>query len=310
MSNSNNSQHEIEESGLVSAIWILACNDETSLMLYDSVKFRLGLPDSYDVEKLIRKNAELFRHKIPGSALKQWKAEMLAGKRRPSFLIEIDDVNERQKIIDSLTPNDGFRSQFRARADSPRSDISIINWGLEHIERLRKAKIEAKDERWKKWKEMWIPSISIFVALLTVLLTSYWQYQNIRSQKQIKEFEVSFKPKQDGYAQYMSLVSQSFDSAVKDSQAPSPIVKNKERLLNNLRNLDESFYRIEFFLPAEKRESMREMHQQFQSFITNIYESDYQALTEEQKMEKIDKFIEFSHYFRDQLSASLFSEIK
>ena len=300
MVNFNNSQHEIEESGLISAIWILACNDETSLMLYDSVKFRLGLPESYDVEKLIKRNAELFRHKIPKSALKQWKVEMLEGKRRPSFLIEMDDINERKKIIESLTSDDGFRSQFRSRADSPRSDINIINWGLEHIERLRKANIESKEGKWKKWKDVWFPLASLLVAFGTVLLTSYWQYQNIQAQRAIKEYEVSFKPKQESYTSFVSSASMALDSA---------FYGDKNSLRKTFNSMETNLYLIESLIKDEnKKVKIWEDYNEFNKFLNNLSNVKSTEMTEEKYNQEVAEYRKLFGKLKSEIYQELFQQ--
>jgi hypothetical protein len=51
-----------------------------------------------------------------------------------------------QQMINALGPEDGFRSQFRTEDNAPRSEVAIIEWGLNHIERLRKARSEARSE--------------------------------------------------------------------------------------------------------------------------------------------------------------------
>lgn len=132
-----------DEFDILSATWILASNDENPSITYEGIKYRLNLPDDYDVRELISSRADLFRRGIPRQRLDKWKQEMLEGKHLPSWIREIEDDAERQSTISSLTTNDVFRSQFRAERDAPQSEIEIITWGLEHIDRLRKANIEA-----------------------------------------------------------------------------------------------------------------------------------------------------------------------
>ena len=54
-------KYEIEELDLVSAIWILASNDETSLITYRGIQYRLDLPTAFDIKALIARRPELFR---------------------------------------------------------------------------------------------------------------------------------------------------------------------------------------------------------------------------------------------------------
>lgn len=158
-----------EEFGILSAIWILASNDENPTITYEGIRYRLNLPIDYDLKLLIQSHGELFRRGIPQQRLDRWKQDMMGGKQIPSWLREIDDPEERQKRIQALTPDDVFRSQFRAERDAPKSEIQIIEWGLEHIDHLRRANLESWDQSAKTWQV----GIAIFVGLLNIIVTLY-----------------------------------------------------------------------------------------------------------------------------------------
>jgi hypothetical protein len=143
-----------DEYAVLAAIWILASNDETSLITYKGIRQRLNLPPDYDVQRLVLCHGELFRQRIPKWMLKRWQDEMHQGKHHPAWIREANE-DDRPRLIDPLTPDDGFRSQFRSEIAAPRSDIAIIEWGLNHIERLRKAKSEALQATAKSW-QMWL----------------------------------------------------------------------------------------------------------------------------------------------------------
>ncbi|MFO8010698.1 MAG: hypothetical protein R6U89_07790, partial [Dehalococcoidia bacterium] len=102
-----------DELDILSAMWVLSCNDENPLMAYQGIIYRLGLPPNYDVENLVKPRADLFRRKVTSSRLEEWKQEMLAGKRIPAWIKAIHDEDTRRKTIQSLSPDDIFRSQFR-----------------------------------------------------------------------------------------------------------------------------------------------------------------------------------------------------
>jgi hypothetical protein len=140
--------------GILSATWILACNDETEMITYEGIKHRLNLQDDFDIKGLIQCRGELFRKGLPRYRLKEWKEAMLGGRRRPSWILDIEDPSIQRQRIEALTADDIFRSQFRAEKDAPRSPIEIIDWGLQHIDRLRKASLEAREESIKRW-QLW-----------------------------------------------------------------------------------------------------------------------------------------------------------
>lgn len=158
---------------ILSATWILASNDENEIITYEGIKNRLNLPKNFKIKELIQSRGELFRKGVPESRLRLWKDEMRTGHHLPSWIKEIEDNTERDKAIDSLTTNDVFRSQFRTGRDSPQSPIEIINWGLEHIERLRKASLDAREQSAKRW-EIWlvfiVSLINIGVTIVVALL--------------------------------------------------------------------------------------------------------------------------------------------
>jgi hypothetical protein len=167
---------DVEELDIVSAVWILASNDETSLITYEGIRYRLDLLHNFDVRSLVRKRGELFRSGANAKHLEAWKEEMLAGRHLPSWIRAIADDAEKQKTIKSISVNDVFRSQFRTsgsignlpwRAD--RSAIEIIKWGLEHIDRLRKANLEAREATAKSW-QMWLIFGGTVLSILTQII--------------------------------------------------------------------------------------------------------------------------------------------
>ncbi len=159
--------------GILSAIWVLACNDESEIMTYEGIWHRLNLPKDFDVKGLIQSHGELFRRGLPRYRLREWKEAMLAGHRRPSWILDIEDPGVQKQTIEGLTSDDVFRSQFRAEKDAPRSSIEIIDWGLQHIDRLRKASLEAHEQSAKSW-QMWlvfgVSILNIIVAVIIALL--------------------------------------------------------------------------------------------------------------------------------------------
>jgi len=72
-----------------------------------------------------------------------------------------------------LADSDVFRSQFRATRNAPVSPIEIVNWGLEHIDRIRKGRIasrEATAQSWQMWLVFWVGVANIVVSIAVPLL--------------------------------------------------------------------------------------------------------------------------------------------
>lgn len=304
---------ELDEAGLLSAIWILASNDQNPIMTYRYIKLRLDLPENYDVKKLIQKRSELFRPGVPSWRLDEWKAKLLSpGASLPAWVRVIGSEDERKEAIESLTTEDIFRSQFRTKKDAPQSPIELIDWGLQHIERLRKAKVEENEVRWKWLREGLIPSLSVIVALGTVAITFYFQSENIQVQKELKEadlnakqYELSFKPKQEGYTHFMHAVGTSFDIATKNSSSKT---KDSNKLLEEFRKLELAYFEIEPFLSKESKELIWRELSSYGVHLTRIDNPSSFGLTNEQKEEKVQEATKIASFFREKLVKDLFDQ--
>ena len=146
---------DLEKFDLISAVWILASNDENNFITYEGIRERLGLDASFDIKGLLLKRRELFRPGAPPNELEDWRASMRKGFRLPIWIKLIEDNSKRLSVIDGLCQKDVFRSQFRAIRGSPKSEPSVLNWGLDHIDRIRKSKISSKEASAKSW-QMWL----------------------------------------------------------------------------------------------------------------------------------------------------------
>jgi hypothetical protein len=175
MANHNTSGRSLEELDIVSSIWVMANNDENNLITYQSIIHRLDLPSDFDVRGLVCSRGELFRPGVLQSVLDNWKSQMRHGKSLPSWIRDVEDKNERAKMIDQMTPDDVFRSQFRVLKDAPKAELNVIDWGLQHIERLRKSRLESIDAR-QKSIQLWIIiitlGINVLLAITNIIIAS------------------------------------------------------------------------------------------------------------------------------------------
>jgi hypothetical protein len=301
----NYSETDAEVSGKLSAIWILASKDENPIITYRSIRHRLGLSDSYNLEGLIKKHLELFRLKAPVFRLEEWKQQLREGKRRPTWLNEIESEEKRIEVINALTVNDVFRSQFRTKSTSEPSSIEVINWGLEHIERLRKVSAEEKETRWKWIKEGLIPISSIFVALLAIIASAWIQYVNIDSQEELKKYEldaqerlkkyeVSFSQRNDNYA----LIMQSFESAFKSAER-----KDITKLQTNLEQLESSYHKIRPFLSRETHSTFSNIFTDYSKYLVELNEKE---LSNDSSYKQSEQYKTFKNYFEIILYRELF----
>jgi hypothetical protein len=162
-----------DELDLVSVAWIVASNDENSIITYEGIRYRLGLPPDYDVKRLIRKRPELFRPGANPDQFEAWTKDMREGRRLPSW-IRAKPEAERAASVAALSSDDVFRSQFRANRNAERSPIEIISWGLEHLDRVRKAKLAALDANAKSW-QMWLLFVVGVLGLVTQVLVAWFK---------------------------------------------------------------------------------------------------------------------------------------
>lgn len=168
-------RRETDDLDTVSAIWILASNDENPLITYTGLIHRLGLPADCDIRAIVASRPELFRPGATETRINSWKTNLRAGKRLPGWVKAITNDAERSAAIEAITPNDVFRSQFRAHSSAERSPIEIIKWGLEHLDRLRKARAEEGDasvKRWQMWLVFWVTLLGV-VSQFAIAFAKY-----------------------------------------------------------------------------------------------------------------------------------------
>jgi hypothetical protein len=139
------------------------------------LEHRLGLPTNSGVKEIVASRPELFRPGATEDRIKIWKNNLHAGKQRPGWIKAISNPSERSAAIDAISKDDVFRSQFRAHSNAERSPIEIIKWGLEHLDRLRKARAEANDasvKRWQMWLVFWVTLLGV-VSQFAIAFAKY-----------------------------------------------------------------------------------------------------------------------------------------
>jgi hypothetical protein len=223
--------------GILSATWILASNDENPIMTYAAIYHRLRLPAEYPLRALIQARGDLFRLGVPEARLAAWKAKMIGGKAWPSWLHNLTD-EERKAKIEALSRSDCFRSQFRTGDGEARSELAIIKWGLEHIERLRQAASEVSEARTRRWSALWIPLTSTALAALAIVGGALQTSQSRRADFELKRYELSFAVRQASYAKFMQGLIQAGEATEGDEAGR----------MNARRDIEAAMYSMEPFL--------------------------------------------------------------
>jgi hypothetical protein len=282
---------------ILSGIWIMSCNDDNPIMTYKSIAQRLNLPETYDVRTVVHSRPELFRPGILNSRLNAWKDLMRSGKGRPNWIVEIHDQTQQRKAIDQLTRDDVFRNQFRVEDGSGKCDIEIIDWGLQHIDRLRKAAAEEREARSRKWTSIIIPLASLFVAVVSVVGTVWVQWRSTSEQESTKRYEVEFAPKQRAYSSFMV----AFDSAVAAAGA-----RDQRDFMNQILQMESAFFSLEPFLKKETRVDIRAQYQDF----LDLCNSQIKRPIDQSETDKdafLTKATSYGLSLKDQLYNSLFA---
>jgi len=272
---------EIDDFDILSSVWILSCNDENPIITYEGIVHRLNLNPEFDIKQLISSRGDLFRLKIPKSRLDKWKTELLNGKWLPSFIRDTTSKEDREKKINSLTVDDVFRSQFRSEDKAEKSSIEILDWGIQHINRLRQTQIDLKENRLKKIPLIWVPVLSLLITGATVVSSNYHQSKSEYNQIQTKKYEVTFKIKQENYSRFMQGV---YDSFFSTSMADPNLTHS------NLKQLETVYFNIEPFLDSNQRLS-----------IWNKYQKFYQMCIEYQHINEINRSLSLSKVKADSL---------
>lgn len=154
---------------VLSAAWVLSCNDEQPIMTYEGIRYRLRLDSQVDVRDIIRRRGDLFRLGVPQDRLESWKNELRAGRNVPGWIRDIPDQDQRRQAIEALSVDDVFRSQFRAIDRAPRCSLEIIDWGLQHINRLRVVFAEARESSVKSWQMWLVFAVGVMNIVATVV---------------------------------------------------------------------------------------------------------------------------------------------
>jgi len=249
----SSSLDKLDDFAVLSGVWILASNDDNSIITYASVRYRLGLSEMYPLEELVARRGELFRRGVRADRLEAWKTDMRQGKHLPSWVRSLSE-EERERYLKRLAPEDCFRSQFRTGEKARRSDVEIIEWGLKHIDRLRDLHVRSGEEKMHRWSTLWIPLLSTTVALVAVFGGMVQGSMALRAQANLKSYELSFAPKQQSYGRFMRAHLAAYEAAV----------NRDERALGSANGeANATYYDLEPFLDDSVRTAVRAASERF-----------------------------------------------
>jgi hypothetical protein len=174
----------------------------------------------------------------------------------------------------------------------------LIEWGLSHLDRVRQASTNERDLQIKQIGLL-IPAVTTIVAGITLFATIWFQQSSLAEQKYLKEYEVSFVPKQHLYQEALSEVWITFLAA---GQSDTAQVKT------NTTALEQSYYGLEPFIPEERRDHLLAMLQEFEDRMISIAERPKLQPNPKQKDIDIGYFITWRRDFKTQLFQALFAD--
>jgi hypothetical protein len=279
------------------SIWLLSCLDENAILTYKGIVDRLHLPEE-DVKALVQISRGLFRVGIPEARLDTWKNKMKGTKKFPNWINALEDEAAKTKAINDLRTDDVFRNQFRLGDNAPKCSIEIIDWGLNHIDRLRTSVAQAREAQVRFWGTI-ITLGSVIVALLSVLVTSWLQLTSNREQSILKRYEVSFKPKQEAFSKFMiAIATAPLYAAAQDTQ----------NLQAQLSQADQGYYLFAPFLDEETRKITKEKYTGFETLCDKRSKPHLQAGAQDADFEKNAK--QYKAKFEEILYDHLFKQVQ
>jgi hypothetical protein len=286
------------------AIWVLSCNDENPIITYRGIAIRIGITEA-EAKKLVGERRELFRPGIRLSRLNNWKERMRDGKSLSGWIQEIKDVDERRKAIEALSRDDVFRNQFRVENEAPKCSIEIINWGLNHLDLIRKSAAAVRDERLKRWGTVILPTAAILVSLAVALMAQLLQWKTSNDQRTLKFYEVNFKPKQENYAAFMSAFNESIVACMSADQ---------QKALVQINRMEAAYFSLDPFFDEESRKSIFSKFVQFSNLCTIQAQkpapvgSDRKDIDSEEYQKLVLEIASLKQFFRENLFKALFGK--
>ena len=117
----------------------------------------------------------MFRQGVSQSRLDAWKQKLLEGSATlPGWIRDNVALANRAEVINGLTVDDVFRSQFRAKSDADESTPEVLEMGLRHIDRLRQSGQESKQLvvlGRQVWAAIILGGLGLFVGVANIIVT-------------------------------------------------------------------------------------------------------------------------------------------
>jgi hypothetical protein len=179
----------------VSVIWMLASNDADAIITYRGIADRVPDLTVPGAKALVRAWPELFSPIVAAGWLTEWKQWVITDGHYPRWVLALHPDNPagdaqaikdaRNEAIRNLDRGDVFRSQFRTRDQPARSTTEQIKLGIEHLDRLRKAGMEAREERLRRITGFWLPALALGVTAIATAGSVFVNMESLENSRQI-----------------------------------------------------------------------------------------------------------------------------
>lgn len=166
---------------------------------------------------------------------------------------------------------------------------------MKHIDRLRFGILEKRESRLRLWTSKWIPLCSIAVAVIALLTSTYLQRQASADQRILKEYELAFRPKIDGYTRLMQALTTSFQRSNNPGD-PGLNTAFNEIVLTEIQ--------LEPFLKAPVRNKVKDEVQEFIRFCLDVRRPNPSVPPESEK--QTQEFLDRRNNLRNTLYPALF----
>ena len=210
------------------------------------------------------------------------KASLVWRRANPKLYSVDQQTMLKREEYDLLDANQKARI---SRAPLGPNDIeALINTAIN----LHSTAIEHKKE--KRW---WLSTLSLVVAILAVVGSSANNYVSERNKISLKQYEVTFQSKRATYVDFMNGLETLYLSA----SSPVPY-----QYVNNVRQFESLYFALEPYLTKTKQTTMFNKVRDYIEFCVDIKKNQISD------QDRINTFLEYRSYFRDELKKELFSD--
>jgi hypothetical protein len=142
---------------------------------------------------------------------------------------------------------------------------------------------------------------SLGIAGLSIISSGLLQWRSMIEQRELKQYEVSFKPKQEAYSSFMGAFTKAEVAAVAHEQA---------NMLDGFNRMESAYFLFEPFLPPEKRGEVLMKFSEFTSLCNQEFQSTLANAIADDSTTKVfyKQLTPYKVYFQNELYNDLFKQ--